>query len=419
MKGGFLIPDDIYPDDFACVVFKIPNDPLYRQAVRGHIWELARWYRWEQTTVGDTRASQVATLFRVTLLDTLEIKADCNDAIESILPEGTIVASLEELCEAVYCGNMKSAETIAQRILLAIEESNIKNPVEVGTGAGEVTVKDDASGSDPIPGTTSETYFGGVYNQALQFKKLIDGINDNITTGFTVDTIVSLSRIIINPLDLAAWSSLVTSYETTDPQVDIDESALALYFFCNGVGEGISKYAQDVHAASEIDLNYVIDFAQSVPESTWSKWLDAGEKTPRTGYEAADCYRYPLASYEMDVSNFNTGFVEWDTRAIAGHNHRLQIKVIEPFSDGAGKFYDGVWFKNGAAAPTSTYQTRLVSSAGQILPASLLQAYKPDGGTYILEYIVPGVLTGTWFNNVSIVPVSGQIILTLYDLGAI
>lgn len=76
MKRGFILPQTIDPGATVCVSFEIPNDPEYRRATLGHVYELAKWYQWEQTQTGDTRAKQAAELFGQ-LLDATFVIQEC------------------------------------------------------------------------------------------------------------------------------------------------------------------------------------------------------------------------------------------------------------------------------------------------------------------------------------------------------
>lgn len=71
-QAGFLLPETINPNQVVCVRFDIPDTVEYRNAVRGHIYELAKWWLWERSGLpGDTRARDAAELFRVLIESTL------------------------------------------------------------------------------------------------------------------------------------------------------------------------------------------------------------------------------------------------------------------------------------------------------------------------------------------------------------
>lgn len=76
-KRGFELPDVINPGDTVCVQFRIPNAPEYRRAVLGWVHELGKWYLWEKTAPGDTRAKEAAQLFRLLLLTSMQIADEC------------------------------------------------------------------------------------------------------------------------------------------------------------------------------------------------------------------------------------------------------------------------------------------------------------------------------------------------------
>lgn len=79
-KSGFLLPDNLTGDGSLCVQFRIPNAAEYVQAVKGHIYELAKWWSWERSfQTGDTRATEAATIFRTYILETLTFSEECGE----------------------------------------------------------------------------------------------------------------------------------------------------------------------------------------------------------------------------------------------------------------------------------------------------------------------------------------------------
>lgn len=76
-KWGFELPNPVVPAGTACVQFQIPDTPEYRRAVSSWVQELGKWYVWEKSGLGDTRAKQAAQLFRDLFAQTLQITDDC------------------------------------------------------------------------------------------------------------------------------------------------------------------------------------------------------------------------------------------------------------------------------------------------------------------------------------------------------
>lgn len=78
-KSGYLLPPDneIETPDRICVQFQMPNTEEYRIAVMGQIFELCKWWSWDKTTKGDTRASRASHMFRDTALETFQFIDEC------------------------------------------------------------------------------------------------------------------------------------------------------------------------------------------------------------------------------------------------------------------------------------------------------------------------------------------------------
>lgn len=71
-NAGYLLPDPVTGYDTICLTVQIPNVREYRAAVVGHLYQLANWWTWEKSYIGnDTRARDAAAMFRRLLVDTL------------------------------------------------------------------------------------------------------------------------------------------------------------------------------------------------------------------------------------------------------------------------------------------------------------------------------------------------------------
>lgn len=72
---GFPLPDPVTGYPLICVTLKIPDAPQYRQDFLGHIWQLGKWWVWEQSGLpGDTRAKDAAQYWRDLLYEHLKIE---------------------------------------------------------------------------------------------------------------------------------------------------------------------------------------------------------------------------------------------------------------------------------------------------------------------------------------------------------
>jgi hypothetical protein len=77
-KSGYLLPSPTIGYPPICVSFQIPDAPEYRAAVRGHLAQLGKWWKWERSGEDtDRRATQVALIFRHLLNDTLQFNEEC------------------------------------------------------------------------------------------------------------------------------------------------------------------------------------------------------------------------------------------------------------------------------------------------------------------------------------------------------
>lgn len=74
-NSGYLLPDPVTGYDTICLTLQIPNERRYRAAVVGHLYQLANWWTWEKSYIGDdTRARDAAAMFRRLLVDTLMLQ---------------------------------------------------------------------------------------------------------------------------------------------------------------------------------------------------------------------------------------------------------------------------------------------------------------------------------------------------------
>lgn len=77
---GFLLPEEIEGHELVCVQIKIPNVPEYRRAFFGHIWQLGKYFNWEQTDDDDARANQAARYWNQLLFEhMLLLDEDCGE----------------------------------------------------------------------------------------------------------------------------------------------------------------------------------------------------------------------------------------------------------------------------------------------------------------------------------------------------
>lgn len=79
-KKGFILPEQIDGHELVCVQIKIPNVPEYRQAFFGHIWQLARFFVWEQTDDADLLSVEAAEYWSQILHEHMHLlDEDCGE----------------------------------------------------------------------------------------------------------------------------------------------------------------------------------------------------------------------------------------------------------------------------------------------------------------------------------------------------
>lgn len=337
-----------------------------------------------------------------------------NAGLNSIIREGVIpLATSDEFYDAL----VRWTNERANRWLLGFDPDNILNDVQVDKSSGQISIAGKTvSGNDPISGSNQETHFGGVYRQAEMFKQLFDEVNSQVGT-FSTATIVNLTRLFINPTDLGAWTTLVTDYVTADPQIAIDADILALHIYCLGYQNGVLSYALAEHGSDEDDVNSLIDFTADIPSTTWQSWYDEGILTPRIGYEQSDCYRFDSFQMTFNPSSWNWGFTDTPLQIATGKKWRVEIAVNEVLTNGSGHTFDGIWRVSGGA-PTDVDRLRLISGGSTQNAMLSIPPKQTYPALYVVEFNVAGTLTDTFFNNTTFgAPVSGEMVLTFYDLG--
>jgi len=82
---GYPLPDPVTGYPLICVTLKIPDVLQYRQDFIGHMWQLGKWWNWEQSGLpGDDRAARAAAYWRELLFEHMKIgdcPVDCCDDI--------------------------------------------------------------------------------------------------------------------------------------------------------------------------------------------------------------------------------------------------------------------------------------------------------------------------------------------------
>lgn len=307
-----------------------------------------------------------------------------NHRLEQHIRTGAIgIMSVDDICNGVIC----AFEELSRRMLLASSSENIEGNIEIDKETGLIDFKSILIGGSPVVGTNQELHFGGVYNQAVQFKKLFDDMNANIDSAYAVGTVISLAKLFANPTDISAWEALVTSYFTNDPEIVIDANALALQMFCLGYQNGVLAYALANHGSVEDDVNTIIDFVSDIPSSTWNNWYDVGAKLPRDGYQTASCYRLPDQETEFTAAMMVSGDPALLYLEINQAPNRIKRVVTSGKITGLdGREFDGFYYKHTDGTISYSTATMFRGDSGTLAPASI-PPYNP-ASEYSVEYII-------------------------------
>lgn len=255
--------------------------------------------------------------------------------------EGIIMATKDEICEAIIC----ASEKISQRILLAVESDNIRNGVEINKDTGQTIIKTSQGLTrDDLVVSNRESHYGGVYNQAANVRQFLEDIKAQSSNGFADSVIASLQSTFLNVSeairpDVAAF---VSGYTASLENITIDTETLALAMFCKDVNQAFVEYAAENHTGAEITI--LLDALNLIPQSTLDTWYAEGTNVPRTGFESAPCYILNTQELIWDVDNFlNVGYL-LPTEQIEQPGNRIKrIEITGRFTGADGRFFDGFY----------------------------------------------------------------------------
>lgn len=344
--------------------------------------------------------------------------------------ECAMTIDYDAMCKAVKCGVVEAVEELSARILEAHDSDNIKGSITVDKDTGAIKVDVIGSTKPTVEGTQNEVNYGGVYNQALQIKKLFEDLNDYIDVPYGVSTIQGITAdfVGIDPIadiDLyAAWQTAIATYVSADPEFLVDSDDLALQIWCNGLNGGLTNYAIAVATFNEANLNMWRDIVFKIPKTTYGDWFDEGQLLPNQGYEDAPCYTYPQSTLDMPYDEYAVSYHDFIFTGMSNRKVRLKIEVIEPFVDADGDKWDGLYYDPIASAPVSTYKIAMHNGSSFKQIDSSLPPYLNGSGSYFVEYNCNSSITGIRVppeltSAVSFTPISGELRFTVFDLGSL
>lgn len=102
--SGYLLPENIEPEEDACVLVFYPNAPEYKQALLGSLTGLCVWNVWQRT--GDDSGSRAANRWKESILRTLESNISC-DVLDVVDEDGNVAINVtvqqQQSCASGCC----------------------------------------------------------------------------------------------------------------------------------------------------------------------------------------------------------------------------------------------------------------------------------------------------------------------------
>lgn len=345
-----------------------------------------------------------------------------NHRLGNLVRKGFIMSTVDDIRQGVHLG----IYDVMKHAIAGHGDgvnSNIKDAIQITAGGVASTVSSESkTAQEAIPGTVKELRYGGAYRQAVQFEKLIVDLDGFISSGYAVNTIVNITKVFVNPFDLTSWQSLITSYNSATTTIVIDVDLLAREIYCNGVSDGVLNYAVANHSASEIDLDYIVQFAGEIPQAKWDEWYAEGKKTPNSGYTSASCNRYDTQYFTYTADNFANNEHMLLYLSVPSSSNRYWRLVVEGvITDSDGDEFHGFYRKN--VNGLIVYQKALLRPGNtKTLDPVSQPAYQPDGGYSVMyrntfsDTLTKIDMAVSSFNTQFANPV-GELKLTLIDMG--
>jgi hypothetical protein len=140
--SGWLLPENVDPDETECLTITIPKDPKYRAAIVGAIFDLGKWFNWERTD--DKRGTEAAAVWRKQIIETLEINDVCCQTKEP---------PLLRMCELPDC-MLLSGDATGNDWTLEIWNGDCMGNILIYNGCG-CGCGDSSNGGQPFGGGSS------------------------------------------------------------------------------------------------------------------------------------------------------------------------------------------------------------------------------------------------------------------------
>lgn len=337
---------------------------------------------------------------------------------QGVIPMGTT--------EDFYAALERYETEKANRWLLSARKSNVLAGIEIDKDTGETIVKTVGGtlGRQDITITSEESRAGGVYRIAVGVRDLLAEANAQRTGGLSASTVLNLSKVVINPLDVLTWGTLVNDYYTNSPDIVIDADLLAEAMFCKGQSVGFAQYIGTNH--NESDIDYLSQFWEQIPTAKINEWYSEGSQTPSSAYLNYECALKPDVEFEYTPANYSARFalvtpIAWNF----SQERRVQVIVTGNFKSIADNdITNDIWYETDAQGmeTLAAGDFRLRMSGNNVDLRQVTPAHSPDG-SYSFTAVIPAYnYTGIEITNQRGTPYisdpDGLISVVIKDLGS-
>lgn len=352
---------------------------------------------------------------------------------EQLFQRGVILTTNDDLFDAL----LRYENQRAMRWLLASNPDNVESGVDVTPSSGVnsddgITIKPTTvEGIKPtLTVSAKDAHNGGVYRQAQGFANMVAEANSFKSAGWSLQSIINITTLAVNPTNLTSWEALVTSYFNSTEIVTINVPALAEFLYCGNRSTAIVQYCTDNGRHNEAETDYIVQFASEVPAETWSQWYAEGKLTPRSNWLTYGCTLLEPKTIEYTSVNWeaNTAIVEQLVPAWLFTQTRLvRIELSGLIESDNGKKHDGIYYYNGSTwtyspagfylDPTSGANTHMLDDATPRSESGYSYSFDVQANLNYAE--LKFARSSAYVNAALGGVVTGSLVATMTDLGSV
>lgn len=361
-----------------------------------------------------------------------------NHQLSAFKRSNFIMATKDEICEAILC----ASEKIAQRILFSSDTGNIRNGISIDKDTGEISLRNTSSNLNnqaPENATANEIVYGQAMAVGRGFRDMVGELVAWDGNAITVQEIVNRLRqfyTFIRPVEGAAVDALLdglnsTLADATDQTTPtVSPVNIANLVFCNGANkQSLYRYALQVEESGGTDVVHIAAFYRTLIDELEDEqilaWYESGISTPDTNYVSAPCYRIDpfTLKFTGEMASSNTQVVNNGT-PVAKTDNKWRVEITGVLTASNGDTYNGI-HKKTAGGVVSQPTARMDWSNGvQSFPTV---SYSENGyaftferaGLASLDGIQAMLTSGSVFDPFRVAGTTGTITYTIIDLGGI